>query len=302
MPIADRSGARPNVQSPEHPSRIIVFGSYSSDWDKRVDADAPVWKGMLGVSEVTRARTLPQLILRGLFDGRPSVVLALRERFLACSPPFWWGLMPSRRAFLACRDKARFAAFTRSAGLEDLVPRTYADLDAAAFPLVLKRTNKAGGYGVAIIASKQELLTRKAQKPWRGRKTILQELLPGHVDHVTHAVARHGRILWHCSYRYDLDAARPLQSAQTIEKRSRHVAAMAHIAAFERFLVPLDYSGAVSFDYRLMPDGGLKVFEINPRFGGSMMRAENLEDMRQGIATLIAASEPPRWRLFTRRA
>lgn len=302
MPIADRSRVRSNVPTTEHPSRIILFGSYSSDWDKRVDADAPVWRDMPGVSEVTRVRTLPQLLLMWLLDGRPGVVLALRERFLACCPPFWWGLMPSRRAFLTCRDKARFASFTRSAGLEDLVPRTYANPDSAEFPLVLKRTNKAGGYGVAIIGSKEELLARKAQKPWRGRRTILQALLPGHIDHVTHAVARHGRILWHCSYRYDLDQARPLQSAQTIEKRSRHVASPAHIAILERFLVPLDYSGAVSFDYRLMPDGSLKVFEINPRFGGSMMRAENLEDMRQGLATLIAASEPPRWRLFPWRA
>jgi hypothetical protein len=281
----------------QRPKRVIVYGRYKPDWDKSLDVDAPVWRGMPGVQDVRRARTWGALMALGLGSGRPSIVLSLRERFIESCPPLWWGLSPSRRAFGICRDKQRFAEYCAAAGLSDLVPETYADRDDVHYPAVLKRTNKAGGYGVAIVDSRAQLQRLMRMKPWRHRRTIVQALLPGHVDHVTHCVALNGRIIWHCSYRYDLMESAPLQSSKTIVERSRHVAASAHIASLERFLLPLDYSGAVSFDYRLMPDGGVKVFEINPRFGGSLMRPENFEDMRAGLATLIAHAQPPRWAL-----
>jgi carbamoylphosphate synthase large subunit len=58
-------------------------------------------------------------------------------------------------------------------------------------------------------------------------------------------------------------------------------------AQFERLLSPLDYSGPCNFDYKRSDSGEMAVFEINPRFGGTLMKPENIAHLQQALSCII---------------
>ena len=75
-------------------------------------------------------------------------------------------------------------------------------------------------------------------------------------------------------------------------------ATAAELRQLERFLRPLRYSGPVNFDYKRGPKG-VVVFEINPRFGGSLFRERNVAELRACVAAIAAHA---RWRPHRRAA
>jgi len=58
------------------------------------------------------------------------------------------------------------------------------------------------------------------------------------------------------------------------------------IDKFELFLKPVLYTGVCCFDFKIV-NGELKIFELNPRLGGSMTLPENKEDFRDVIQKLM---------------
>jgi carbamoylphosphate synthase large subunit len=64
----------------------------------------------------------------------------------------------------------------------------------------------------------------------------------------------------------------------------------------QHLLAPLRYSGPCNIDYMLRPSGQPAVFEINPRFGGTLFLPENRQHLRQALRCLIetALDDVPR--------
>jgi glutathione synthase/RimK-type ligase-like ATP-grasp enzyme len=183
-------------------------------------------------------------------------------------------------------DKAAFAAYVVEQGLGALCPLHYANADAT-FPCVLKRLDLNAGRGIVRVQSEQELHDLLGREPWLGKPYLLQQYIPSGDDYVTHAVLRNGQIIWHRSYRYAINPDDPIRGpANTgdIEKADPPAAA---IAQLNRFLAPLGYNGPVNVDYRFADNGALKVIEINPRLGGSLMRPDNLDDLAEMLSTII---------------
>ena len=61
-------------------------------------------------------------------------------------------------------------------------------------------------------------------------------------------------------------------------------------AQIERLLVPLDYRGPCVANYKLAADGTARIFEINPRFGGSLLRRPQVDLLREALGHLLAAA------------
>ena len=65
----------------------------------------------------------------------------------------------------------------------------------------------------------------------------------------------------------------------------------AALEALERLLGPIDYSGPCNMDYTLRPSGAkageLAVFEINPRFGGTLFLADNRDLLVEALTCLV---------------
>jgi len=116
----------------------------------------------------------------------------------------------------------------------------------------------------------------------------VQELVDGAGDYVSHCVAVEGRVVWQCAYEYELHPGHLIRSASTLRGVQKHQVSAANLAAMQRFLGPLRYSGPACFDYRYRTDGSLAVFEINPRLGGSLMFPAHVGDLRAALAAILA--------------
>jgi hypothetical protein len=277
---------------------IVAVGSKTPGWTKALAADAPVWAGM-------SARASAAVMLDGWrspridsVSARRRLVIPLREPNIVACPRECWALIPSRRAVTTFADKRRFARFVDKQGLNALAPVHYRWGAAMHYPVVLKRTDLNSASGVALVHSAEDLLAYRKSEMWAGRPVVIQEAVPGRLDYVTHCVAVDGRIVWHCSYAFELEHDLVLRGPRVTDHPRPHLATRAELRQMERFLRPLRFSGPVNFDYKRGP-GGIVVFEINPRLGGSLFREQNVGDLR---ACLIAIARHAQWRPRLRRS
>jgi len=60
------------------------------------------------------------------------------------------------------------------------------------------------------------------------------------------------------------------------------------LSIFQGILKPLNFNGPCNIDFKLTPQGKLKIFEINPRLGGSLMHEENGDLLKDAINHILA--------------
>jgi len=273
---------------------VIIYGPHSERWRSALGPRSGVWDGVPGVGEVIVVERLAELLRKGWAGGRQSLVIPARQRALRNFPRLYWSLAPSRFAHDTCADKLRFDRFIARAGFSGLVPRSWRRAEECRFPCVVKRHNKDGSFGIKVARSAAELQATLAAPPFRQRPVLFQELVEGLVDHATHCVAVDGRIVWHTSYAYDIDPMTRIQTIEVHPGRRRIEVPPAVLSAFEQVLVTLGYSGPASFDWRPRGEGAV-LFEINPRFGGSLMLEMNRDDLRAALTALVQHARPPEW-------
>ncbi len=257
-------------------------------------SDAEMWRDMPIRHGADYHRSGWRYVLRprGMAD---RIVVPLRESDTLRLPDRYWGLHPTRQAVNTLRDKAAFADYAAKTGLAAHVPATYAKPGDAKFPCVLKRTNRAGSFGVAIAASPTELEAMLHRRPWRNRPVLLQSYVEGE-DCVIHGVAVAGRIVWHTSYRYALPPDVGIRTTDNIVGFERVACSAEDLALFERFLVPLSYDGPFNIDFRRPAGRTPVILEINARMGTSLFRPENRADLAATICAIIAHARPMRSR------
>ena len=269
--------------------RVIVYGTHSADWMSALRPGARVWQQLSGVEEVLHTNT------EGFEDpfpasaGTRTVVIPLMEEHISTCPTSYARLMPTTRAIQVLSNKAEFASYARANQLTHLCPEIYSSVDAAQFPCVLKRVDLNGGVGVRIVYSEQELRECVEQEPWRSRPYLLQSYVGGSRQSVAHCVCKDGRIVWHCSYAYH--PAEPGTVCNRGRPAQRMTEPATRLAEFEAILGPLAYSGPCCIDYKVTDSGRTVVLEINPRFGGSLMRPDHVADLQAALTTIIALAQ-----------
>jgi len=270
---------------------VILFGHILRRWKLALTHDR--MRALPGIRDVLRVRRLPQLWMLRRSVRRESIVLCFAEASMRTCPRDGWMLMPSREALEVLGNKRRFARYAQEQGLGQFVPHSFDAHEAVPYPAVLKLERSSAGSGVAVVRSATELAA--ARRRLRGspfRSMVLQELVEGR-DHVTHAICRDGRLLWHCTYDYELRAGDVVQTHENVTGWQRGMFSPAEVAALERFLLPLGFDGPIAVDFKRRADGRLCVIEINPRFGGSLMRPEHADDLDAALAVLLANAKPP---------
>ena len=61
------------------------------------------------------------------------------------------------------------------------------------------------------------------------------------------------------------------------------------LKVFDQIMLQTNYSGPCNIDFSY-DSSNLKIFEINPRFGGSLMKAENMTLLAQALKAIINAT------------
>ncbi len=213
-----------------------------------------------------------------------TIIIPLLEEHIASCPTEFASLIPSQVALEILKDKAKFAKYAEQNNLTGFCPKTYQHVFSAKFPCVLKRTNLNAGFGIRVVANALQLKQELEREEFKNQNYILQELIPGSTEYVTHCVCKNGKIFWSCTYQYHLSQKNNIQSPKTIIKIPGDPQ---KLKIFEKFLKPLSYTGPCNIDYKLNEENELMIFEINPRLGGSLMRPENVCDLKMMLECII---------------
>lgn len=270
----------------QQPIRLVVVGEPFAAWVPALTS-AETWRGLPALAEVVLLLDDATLgaVPAPTIAGARTIVLPLREEAIAACPPSL-GLFPTAKVVEILRDKRRFADYVAANGLADLCPANYAQPHDIRLPCIVKRARDQDR--ARVVRTREELDALLAGATWSPDSFAVQEFIPGNVEYTTHAVMRHGRPLWSCSFSFEKDSdARVGVEFKTMTSFDPPPALL---EAIERILRPLDYSGPCNIDYTIRDSGRIAVFEINARFGGTLFLAENRDRLKEALGCLVEAA------------
>jgi hypothetical protein len=162
-----------------------------------------------------------------------------------------------------CDDKLRLAEWLLAEGFSDHTPPLRSP--GAPYPYVWKRRWGAWGNACWFVAGPDaERELDPADEAW-----FAQAWTPGAVEYATHVLRVAGRVRYASTFTYDMGAEGLVRGQQHTPQHTGFSPGCPHMALFETILTRLSYEGTACFNYKLV-DGRPMIFEINPRFGGSL--------------------------------
>jgi carbamoylphosphate synthase large subunit len=174
-------------------------------------------------------------------------------------------LLPSAAAVDICHDKQLFREWFLSRFDHAYLPSQTGKSQFS----IAKRRRGEWGQGSFLIAAND----RAAREAVRSDYTmLLEDYVAGNREFAFHLLVDRGRVLYSARSSHDHDLSfyvrgEGYQRAQTIVEQCEEIPKI-----FLDLLAELDYSGAACIDYKLDETGQIRIFEVNPRMGGSLMR------------------------------
>lgn len=268
---------------------VFFYGTHTAGWMNTLGAEGQVWERMHSeVASVSFLHT-PEEVHAAFQRVESAVLIPLLERHAVECPIGYPSLIPSQESLGILSDKEYFYHYAQKQGLSHFCPTHFETPEEASFPAVLKRTNLNATGGVSVVRSAEEVHSCLEQVPWNGHRWVLQEYLEGDREFVSHLVCQEGKVIWDKTFRYGdcggLRISRPKPILEVFDTETEV------LEAYERFLKPLAYSGPCNIDYKWDESGKLRIFEINPRLGGSLMRDEFVDLLRSVIRCIIQAAK-----------
>ncbi|MFP5439469.1 MAG: ATP-grasp domain-containing protein [Bacteroidia bacterium] len=168
--------------------------------------------------------------------------------------------IPSAEAIHICNQKGLMITTLRNAGLGRYVPG-----ETTGFPYILK--NDYGEYSATTYIVRDAEDEARYASFINNPNYLKQQLITGNEEFATHVIIKGGKIVTSLTVRYKYPEAVYLQG--NTKQVSRHVVKCRHTEIFTHVLNIIGYEGLCCIDYKVQ-DGVPKIFEINPRFGGSL--------------------------------
>ena len=172
-------------------------------------------------------------------------------------------LIPSPQVVSLCDDKMKLAQFLAAHGFGDLVPRLrYA---GPPYPYVWKKRRGWWGMHCRIVNGPQdEIDLDLSDHDW-----FSQELVAGEVEFATHVLRVGGEIRYVSTFVHKMASAALVNGVKDSPLHSGFMRGCIYLDLFPEILARLDFEGTACFDYKIV-NGKPVIFEINPRFGGSL--------------------------------
>ena len=170
---------------------------------------------------------------------------------------------PSREVVSLCDDKLRLTQFLIAQGFAGFVPPLRSS--GAPYPYVRKKREGWWGMHCQIVRSPQdECGLDLADDTW-----FAQALVPGQAEFATHILRVRGRIRYVSTFIYEMATPEFVKGAVDNPFRTGFMTGCEYLDLFAEMLARLEYEGTACIDYKVV-EGQPVVFEINPRFGGSL--------------------------------
>jgi predicted ATP-grasp superfamily ATP-dependent carboligase len=269
-------------------NRIIVYGIHSQAWIDALNPKGLVWSKVFNCSQVISIPDEPKMLPKKSFRYR-DVLIPLMESHIRNVPSRSLGIRPDSNALEILENKRLFAEFMQSYSLHTYIPRHYKIEDSFEFPIILKRVNLNAGHGILKIHSYAELEQILKSDFWVNQEYVLQEHVEGLDEFTFHCVYKNGIRLWGTCIKYTFDNHEVFPLPTNILETKRVSINSGLLAKFDETLSALNYSGPCNIGFKLQ-DSNLKILEINPRLGGSLMRPENVDLLADCLRVMINAA------------
>lgn len=272
--------------------RIVIFGSFADNWLARL-SEPQTWMAIPGVTEVLMWPDDPTKPLPASpYANRRTVVIPLSEDNILNYPRAFDSLAPDDFAVSTLRNKLSFALYVEECGLGDLCPVTYRRREQVAYPCIVKYVDAAFAFGSRVMRSNAELDDFLQAEPWDDTKFVVQQFIESPIEYATHCVCKGGRILWSCTFAFEKVSGEAIRRGILFKSMTTVSAPEGALAAIERLLLPLAFDGPCSVDYTRAADGRIAVFEINARFGGTLMLVPNIPHLQQALDCIVKNACP----------
>jgi hypothetical protein len=170
---------------------------------------------------------------------------------------------PSAEVTALCDDKLRLTQFLIAEGFAAYTPPLRAL--GAPYPYVWKR--RWGGWGEAcwfVGGPEDERALDLTDPHW-----FAQAWTPGPVEYATHVLRVGGRTRYASTFAYEMGAEGLVRGQRHAPRETRFEPGCSHLDLFEAMLARLGYEGTACLNYKVEAGRPL-IFEINPRYGGSL--------------------------------
>lgn len=170
--------------------------------------------------------------------------------------------IPSEESILLCDDKSRFSQTLIDKGFGEHIPKLWSVCDA---PYVLKK--KVGEWG------KECWMVRDHRDEWKLRDQLnnpafyRQEIIRGRNEFATHVLFAKNRIVKSLDVQYEFESDIPIKGQDC--PLYTVVGKCHHLDLFAAILRSIGFEGLCCVNYKVV-DGRPYIFEINPRFGGTL--------------------------------
>ena len=170
---------------------------------------------------------------------------------------------PSPQVVSLCDDKLRLAEFLIAQGFADHVPRLRSS--GSPYPYVWKKRHGWWGMHCRIVSEpEQEHGLDLSDPEW-----FAQEFVPGDVECATHILRVNAEIRYVSTFVHKMATSSYVNGAQDTPLHSNLFQGCQYLDLFSDILARLNFEGTACIDYKVA-DGRPVLFEINPRFGGSL--------------------------------
>jgi len=168
--------------------------------------------------------------------------------------------LPSLEAIRVCDNKKLFSDTLRLKGLGTFVPDS-----SSTYPYILKK--QTGEYSSDTYIIKNQSDEINVDTLISAPDYFTQALIPGIHEYAAHIVFKNGQITAMITVRYTYNRSVYLQGAE--QHITKEVTFSRFRDEFTQILNTIEFEGLCCVDYKII-DGKPKIFEINPRFGGSL--------------------------------
>lgn len=185
----------------------------------------------------------------------------------------------------ACKQK--FWQYVQQCKLEAYVPRHFSEIplhDDDFLTDVITKPFIGGGHCIFNLLREKDKLT----SVWDKQKCLLQEYIDGPLEYTAHVIANQGHIVYCIIYEFDFKRDVFIKGCNLPAHRKKYIDIDEEVSFLEQFLLPCKYHGQCNFNYKVSKkDNTKKVFEINPRLGGSLMLSQNAKDLQAYMLALL---------------
>eukprot|EP00931_Biecheleriopsis_adriatica_P050474 TRINITY_DN29228_c0_g1_i1.p1 TRINITY_DN29228_c0_g1~~TRINITY_DN29228_c0_g1_i1.p1 ORF type:complete len:460 (-),score=89.40 TRINITY_DN29228_c0_g1_i1:2-1354(-) len=203
-----------------------------------------------------------------LLPNQDDVAVKVAEHQAQLRHAGWKVVSVSSDVVLRLSNKAELMKYAKQIGLEAAIPRTYHTAEEAVYPCILKPALGTFGKDTHVVRSSEEvhnLCRNQSLAP----KWVLQELIPGRLEHSTTLLVLQGEVVDYVDTLYEYDGEEYVWPHVEEVRHEYRSIPEEHLNAMRRLLA--DFSGICCLGYKLREDGSICIFEVNPRIGGDLV-------------------------------